>query len=132
MAVGQEQVEVPVVVDVEELEPPAAHEAGGLRDVVCVRDVRERLVPVVAVERVHLLVHVGHEEVLPAVLVEIGGIHAHAGAGLAVGAEADLGGQPDLLPLAVAAVGEEEVLYGVVGHEEVHAPVVVDVGGHHP
>ena len=90
----------------------------------------------VLVEREHFLIDVGDEEVLPAVAVEIGGIHAHAGAGAAVLAESHFGRQRDLFPLGLAfgirsAVHEEEVLHGVVGHEEVHAAVVIDVGGHH-
>ena len=51
--------------------------------------------------------------------------------GCAVGAEADLRGEPDLFPLALAAVGEQEVLHRVVGDEEIHQAVAVDVGGDH-
>ena len=35
----------------------------------------------------------------------------------------------DLVPLALAAVHEQEVLHGVVGDEQIHQAVVVDVGG---
>ena len=131
VAVGEEQIHVAVVVEVEELQAPARQQARRLRDAVRGGDVGEELVAVVAVEREHLLVDVGHEQVLPAVLVEVGRIDAHPRARRAVGAEPHLGGQPDLFPLALAAVGEEEVLDGVVGDEQVDEAVVVDVGGHH-
>ena len=42
--------------------------------------------------------------------------------------KADFGGQPDLFPLALSAVHEQEVLDGVVGHEQIDEPVAVDVG----
>ena len=37
--------------------------------------------------------------------------------------------QPDLFPLALAPVREQEVLDRVVGDEQIHQAVVVDVGG---
>ena len=48
--------------------------------------------------------------------------------GRAVDAEADFRREPDLFPLALAAIHEQEVLDGVVRDEEIHQPVVVDVG----
>ncbi len=127
--VGEHQVEVAVVVVVEELQAPPAEQPRGLRDAVGVGHVLERLVAAVLVEREHLLIDVGDEQVLPAVLVEVGGIDAHARPRLAVGREAHLGRQADLLPLAAAAVHEQEVLHRVVGDEQVELPVVVQVGG---
>ena len=84
MAVGEEQIDGAVVVVIEELQPPAAQQARRLRDAVDVRDVAEGLVLVVLVEREHLLIDVGDEQILLAVAVEVGGIDAHAGARLAV------------------------------------------------
>src|SRR5215469_4581985 len=131
MAVGEDEVELAVVVVVEEFEPPAAEEPGGLGDFVRARDIAKGFVFLVAVEREALLVDVGDEEVLVAAAEEIGGIDAHAGSGLAFLAEGNFGGERDLFELAVAAVGVEEILHRVVGDEEVHEAVVVDVGGDH-
>ena len=98
MAVGEEQIDEAVVVVVEELEAPAAQQARRLRDAVKRRDIRERLVALVLVEREHLLIDVGDEEILLAVAVDVGGIDAHAGARPAVDAEADFGGERRSLP----------------------------------
>ena len=93
--------------------------------------VREGLVPVVAVEREHLVVDVGHEEVLPPVPVHVRRVHTHPGARLPVGAVAHFRDESDLVEAPAAAVREEEVLDGVVRHEEVQPAVVVHVGRHH-
>ena len=128
VTVGEEQIDVPVVVVVEELQAPAAEKPRRLRDAVGRGDVREELAAVVLVKREHLLVDVGDEEILLAVAVEVGRVHAHAGPRRAVGAERDFRREADLFPFALAAVREQEVLHRVVRDEEVHQPVVVDIG----
>ena len=47
----------------------------------------------------------------------------------AVDAEPDFRDEPDFFPLALAAVREQEVLHRVVGDEQIHQSVAVDVGG---
>jgi hypothetical protein len=78
VAVGQEEVEAPVVVEVEELQSPAREKARGVGDAVDVGGVGEGLVAVVLVQREHLLVHVGHEQVLETVAVHVEGVDAHS------------------------------------------------------
>src|SRR5205807_8514228 len=77
--------------------------------------------------REHFLIHIGDEQVFPTVVVQIACVHAHSGAGLAVVAETDLRGQRYLLPFAIAAVYEQEILHRVVGDEEIHPSVIIDV-----
>ena len=99
------------------------------------RHVAEGLVFLVAIEREHLLIDVGDEEILIAAAEDVGGVDAHAGARLAVFAEGHLRRQRHLLEFHArvlrAAIHEEEILHGIVGDEEVHQAVVIDVGGHH-
>ena len=64
--------------------------------------VAEAFVFVVVVERVHLLIDVGDEEIGPAVLVVVRGIDAHAGPGAAVGAVAYARDQADFLEFPLA------------------------------
>src|SRR5215467_15654118 len=78
MPVGQEKIDVAVVVVIKELQAPAAQQPRGVRNSVHVGYVRKGLVLVVVVEREHLLVYVRHEEILPSVLVKIGGIYSHS------------------------------------------------------
>ena len=78
VTVGQQQVDVPVVVEVEELQAPAAEETRGVGDAVLVGDVGEDLAVAVPVQGEPLVVDVGDEEILPAVGVEIRRIDAHA------------------------------------------------------
>ena len=131
VAIGEEKIEVAVVVIVEELEAPAAHQAGGGADTGGEGLVVEGLVVIVLIERIHLVVDVGDEQVHPAVLIDVRGVEPHAGARPAFGAVGDPGLGSNLLETAVATVGEEEVGDRVVGDKEVHAAVVVDVGGNH-
>ena len=63
---------------------------------------RKRLVSCRSVEREHLLIDVGDEQILPAVAIEIGGVDAHAGARLPVVAEADLRRRARSLPISLA------------------------------
>jgi hypothetical protein len=112
------------------LQAPPGELPRRLRDAVLHGDVREELPAVVAVEREHLLVDVGDEEVLPSVGVEIRGVDPHSGARLSVDTEAHLRSQPQLFPAVSATIDEQEVLDGVVRDEEVHQAVVVDVGRH--
>src|SRR5260370_38514038 len=95
------------------------------------RGIRKRLILVIGIEREHLLVDIGDEQGLPAVPVDVGGVHAHGRAGLSVFAEPDLGGQRDLLPLVLPAVYKQEVLHGVVGDEQVHQAIIVNVRRHY-
>ena len=94
MAVGEKQIDVAVVVVVEELQPPAAQQPGRLRDAVGVRDVGERFAAVVPVEREHLLIDVGDEEILVAVAVEVRGVDAHARSRLPLALKATSAGSP--------------------------------------
>ena len=129
MPVGQKQVHVPVHVEVQKLQSPAAQEPGGLSHLIGMGEIAKQFIPLILVEGEHLLVHVGHEQILPSVLIEVGGIDSHAGAGFPVGAEPHLREKTDLVPPVVSPVDEQEVLHRVVGDEEVHPAVVVDVGG---
>src|ERR1700675_31710 len=97
-------------------------------------DVREGFVVVVFIERKHFLIDVGDKQILPAVSVDVGGIDAHAAARLPVFTEANFGGESHLLPTRFAggvgtAIDEQEILHGVVGDEQVHAAIVINVGG---
>ena len=86
--VGEEQIDVAVVVVVEELQAPSRQQPRGLSNGIRVRDVCEPLVPVVLVQREHLLVHVGDEKVLEPVLIEVRGVNTHSRTRLPVRAEA--------------------------------------------
>ena len=79
---ARNEIDEAVVVVVEELQSPAAQQPRRLRDAVRIGDVGEELVAVVPVEREHLLIDVGDEQVLPAVAVDVGGVDAHARARL--------------------------------------------------
>ena len=79
-------------------------------------------------ERVHLEIEVGDDQIQPPVAVVVAGIDAHAGARLAVGADGDAGGQPRFREPQVAGVVEQKVRHRVVGDEHVRPSVVVVVG----
>ena len=71
MAVGEKQIDGAVVVVVEELQPPSAQDPRGSRDVVLIRDVGKELLPLIVVEREHLLIDVRDEQILASVGVDV-------------------------------------------------------------
>src|SRR5580658_2015754 len=131
MAIGQYQVHQAVVVVVEKLQPPAAEQASIRRQTVLVRGIEKGFVLVVSVERKYLVVDIGYEEVLIAIAVDVGRIHTHAGTRPAAFAVGHFGHERNLLPLVVSPIHKKKVLHGIVGNEQIHSPIVVDVGGHY-
>src|SRR6185437_12978269 len=131
MAVGNHEIKIAVVVVVEELEPPAAHEFAGGGNSGFTSDVVERLIMFVAVERVELMIEVGDEHVHEAILVEISGVDSHAGPSLAAFAERDTGCESDLLEVLPLLILEQEIGLGIVGDEQVHPAIIIYVGGDH-
>src|SRR5579859_6575574 len=103
MPVRDKKIRISVVVVVEKLYAPAAHEPSCAPDAGCAGHVVERFVVAVAVHGIHFLIDVGHEEALPAVLIEIGGVYTHAGSRAAVLTECNTGGEANFFELAVAA-----------------------------
>ena len=125
MAVGDVNVEVAVVVDVEQLgAEPERQEAGAEPGLL--RDVFEQAVAAVLVERVQLLGEVGDEQLGKAVAIDVAAVDAHARLRLAVDVEADAGGIGDVLEGAVAVVAIEEIAHEIVGDVDVDVGVAVE------
>src|ERR1700680_339016 len=89
--------------------------------------IRESLIAVVAVYRKSLLIDIGHEEILAAVLIEIRGIHAHAGTSQAILAIPDSRREADLLEFLAAPVYEQKVRNRIVGLKQIQVAIVVDI-----
>ncbi len=126
MPVGDDEVQEPVVVVVEEGRAPlhVGNAAGGrLRAVGNVGEV----VAVVVVEGVVLLGEVRHVDAQPADVVVVAQGHPHASLLPAVLAHRHPHWEGDLLEGAVLLVLVEEVRAGVVGHVEVRPAVAVEV-----
>ncbi|HEU4401055.1 MAG TPA: hypothetical protein VFT43_03015 [Candidatus Polarisedimenticolia bacterium] len=132
VAVGDEQVEMAVVVGIEEEGPEAESQERRAAHPRAEGAVREDAAAVVVVELVGLLRQVGHEEVEAAVVVVVGHVGPHAGLRQAVLGERHAGQLADLLEGAVAAVAPEEVRRVVVGDVEVLVAVVVVVAPDDP
>ena len=71
------------------------------------------------------------EQILVAVVVEVGGVHAHARLGIPVRVQRRARQQTGIGEHAVAPVHPELVLVAVVGDVDVGPSVAVEVGGHH-
>src|SRR5260221_124312 len=127
VSIRDEQILIAIVVIIEELYAPAAHEPGGTADSGCTGHVIEGFVVPIAINGVHLLIDVGDEQVLPAVLIEVRGVDAHARSSPAVLTEANTGSEANFFKLAVAAVSKEKILDCIVRNEKIHPAVVVDI-----
>src|SRR6266567_8735333 len=94
------------------------------------RHVVESEIVIVVIDGIHLLVNVGHEQVLPAVLIVVGGVHTHAGSRASILAVGDTRVEPDFFESA-SAIEEKKIRHSVIGHEQVHPAIVVNVGSDH-
>ena len=126
--VGDEQVELAVVVDVEGRVAETRSWAGSGRRGPRQGRVQEQAAAEVAEEGARLVDEVREEQVDAAVAVEVVGHDAHARRGPARAVGGDPRRDADLLEPQSAQVAEQEVGRGVVGDEDVELAVVVEVG----
>src|SRR5256885_12061507 len=127
MSVRDEQILIAIVVVIEELYAPAAHEPRRATDSGRAGYVIEGFVVPITINGIHLLIDVGNEQVLPAILIEVGGVDAHARSSAAILTESNTGGEANFFKLAVAAVSKEKILDCVVRNEKIHPAVIVDI-----
>src|SRR5882762_3350319 len=131
IAVGEKQIQVPVIVIVKKFQTPATHEFCGLADAGRKRYVVKCFVMIVFVYGEHFAVEVRHEQVHPSTIVEIGGVHAHAGSRPAAITVSNAGSRGDLIEFSLATIDEEKIGHRVVAYPQVDQSVVVDVGRDH-
>src|ERR1035437_9911262 len=79
MTVAEQKIEIAIVVVVEEFQSPSAHQARGRTNARRKGEVAKGLVLVVVIERVHLVIDVGLEQINPAVLIVVSRIDSHPG-----------------------------------------------------
>ena len=131
IAVGQKQIQVPVIVVINKFQTPATHEFRGLADAGRKRYVVKCFVMIVFVYGEHLAVEVRHEQIHPSIIVEIGRVHAHAGSRPAGITVSNAGSRGDLFEFSLATIDEEKIGHRVVAYPQVDQSVVVDVGRDH-
>src|SRR5262249_54548980 len=127
--VDDEQIEVAVIVVVEVFGAPAAHQQRCAAQARSAGQVRKSQVMVIPVDGIHFLIDVGDKKVLPAILVQVRGIHSHPPALTTVLAERHAGVETNFRKFSGLTVEVEVVLHGVVGDEQIHPAVVVNIGG---
>ena len=84
---------------------------------------------VVLVNRVAFHIYIGYEQIHPAVLVEVGRIYTHAGAGPALCAVSYASRLAHLFEAAGTTIHEKKIGDSVVRDKKIHAPVVVQICG---
>src|SRR5687767_12844831 len=97
MPVTDDQVFITVVIEIEELYTPSAIHLCGGRDAGRSRIVGECVVAEIAIDREHLAIEVGDEQVLPPIVVEVGCVYTHARPGCAVAVVGNSGIESNLL-----------------------------------
>ncbi len=128
VSVGNEQIEAAVEVGVEEDRAPAHADERRRGKAQRHGGVLEQAVAQVAIDRVPVVGERREDDVQAAVAVDVAGIGAHAGLGTGLAVDRDAGQQADALEVPASQVAVQEVRRGVVGHEQVHLRVVVEVG----
>ena len=109
MAAGDEQVPVPVVVEVDESRSPVDVRKEIRRDRGRAGRVLEKPPAQVAVKHGHLALVVGHEQIELTVVVIVAAIDAHAGVCFAEEIVGHPGQQPRLLEISSAIVLKKEI-----------------------
>ena len=126
VAVGEEDVEPAVVVEVGKArtpsEPARVEPETRLEGLVFTTPL-----PGIGVERRGVAGEVGLHDVQPPVAIEVADADAHAGLRLAVLAVRAAGSDADVFERAVVAVAVQRARVGVVGHVDVGPAVVVEV-----
>src|ERR1039457_6480348 len=126
MTVGDQQVEIAVIVVVEKLEAPSAHELGCVGNTRRAGDVVEAFVVFVPIESVEFVIQIGHEQIHPTVPIKVSGIDAHAGASPSPFAVGNPTGETDLLKAVPLAVDEKEVGGRIIRDKKIEPAVVVN------
>ena len=98
MAVRENEIDQTVVVIVEIFEAPTAQQPCRLRDIIRLRHIAKGLVFIVLVDGKHLMIDIRDEQILPAVSIEVGGIHSHSRTRLPAFAEAHASLQRNFFP----------------------------------
>ena len=129
MAVGDQQVEVAVVIVVEKLQTPAAHRLRGPGNTGRSGDIFKRLVVFVVIHPIELVIQIRHKKIHPSILGQISGIHSHARPRFSSLPVRHSRREADLFETPSGAIGEKEIRGSVVGDEEIEEAVVVDVRG---
>src|SRR6266702_4790488 len=119
IAVRKQQVQIPIIVIVEELKPPSTHEPCRHSDSGGTRLIVECFIMIVLVNRETLEIDVGHEQIHPSVLVEVGGIESHTGASTTISAVSHTCNRGIFLKATFAAVHEDKVRYGVIADKQI-------------
>src|SRR5947208_17115215 len=81
------------------------------------------------VDGVHLVIHIREKQILPPVLIIVGRIDTHAGAGTTILTVSDPGREADFFELAFP-IDKTKIGNGVIGHEKIHQVLVLTTGLH--
>ncbi len=84
MAVGYEQVRVAIVVEIAEASSPPQTIEAHVAQLGQERGLGERELPLVVVERVVVVLEIGHEQIQPTVAVVVTGVDPHPRLGAAI------------------------------------------------
>src|SRR5580700_11064993 len=130
IAVSEKQIQISIVVVIKKLQAPAAHRSRSFGNSRGNSQVIEGAVMIVPVNGKILAIKIGHEQVLPAVLIEVSRVHAHPGTRPTIGAVGHAGFRSDLSEFSLSIVYKQKIGHGIVGDEEIHPTIVVDIGSH--
>src|SRR5438552_4094516 len=131
IAVGQEQIQIAIVVVVKKFQPPTTHQPGGRADTSRSSLIVKGLVMTVLIYGKHFAVDIGYEQVHPAVFIEVRRIHSHAGASAAVGAVSHACLSSNFFELSLSSIHKQKVGNCIVRHEKIQTAIIIYVGRHY-
>ena len=128
MPIGDEKVEVSIVVVIEKAGAEADIEVTFFTEMCFVNHVRKRPIAVVPIKGIGLMREVGNEEIQKPIAIVIPCINAHARLCHAVKAISAARGQRDVCERAIPIVVKEVVWGIIVGDVEVWMAIIVEIG----
>src|SRR5437762_4101973 len=73
VAIAEQQIHIAIIIKIKKLQSPTTEKFCRRADSCGKRDIAKALIPIVMVEREHLLIDIRNEEIDPAVLIVVGG-----------------------------------------------------------
>src|SRR4051812_36597696 len=119
MRVAKDEVVIPVVIDIEETNTPAAVHLSRGSDPCRAGFIGEQQLATIPINGKSLAVEVADEQILQTIAIVIGRIDSHSRSGISVRGVGNPGLQSDLIELSVAAIHKQEVRDGIIRDEKI-------------
>src|SRR5262249_8348949 len=126
VSVGDVDIDVSVIVEIEELCPESQRQKSRTEARLLGHFFKSEIAAI-AKERVQFLGEVGHKNIEQPVAVQVGELRSHSCPGISVRVIADAGAVSQVGECSVAVIPVQEVSHQIVGDENIRPSVVIEI-----